>query len=47
MPQEESPPGEAPFAVNREIPIFTARPPHAGHASSIFSSVSRLYDSYC
>ena len=45
-PQEEPPPVGVPFAVNREIPIFTARPPHAGHVSSFFSSVSRLYDSY-
>jgi hypothetical protein len=47
MPQEASFTGEVPFAVNMEIPIFTARPPHAGHASSFFSSVNRLYDSYC
>jgi hypothetical protein len=46
-PQEEPPPGEVPFAVNREIPTFAARPPHAGHVSSFFSSASRLYDSYC
>ena len=46
LPPEGALPGEVPFAVNREIPNFTARPPPAGHVSSFFSSVRRLYDSY-
>jgi hypothetical protein len=40
-PQEEPPWDEDPFVENTEIPTFAARPPHAGQASSFFTSVDR------
>jgi len=44
-PQEDPPLDDVPFGLKREIRIFGARPPHAGHASSSFTSVNRWYDS--
>src|SRR5512134_551138 len=46
-PQEEPPWEELPFARNREIPVFSVRPPQAGHASSFPASDRRRYDSNC